>query len=56
MASRVELYEDKHGEWRWRLVADNGAIIADGSEGYASKSNAKRAALRSQELLVDGGN
>jgi uncharacterized protein YegP (UPF0339 family) len=38
-----ELYEDNAGEWRWRLVHDNGNIIADSSEGYASKGNAKRA-------------
>ncbi|MGY3264629.1 MULTISPECIES: DUF1508 domain-containing protein [unclassified Lysobacter] len=24
-------------QWRWRLVADNGEIIADSSEGYVSK-------------------
>ncbi len=38
-----ELYEDNAGEYRWRLRHDNGNIIADSGEGYASKSNAKRA-------------
>ena len=38
-----ELFEDNAGEWRWRLVHDNGNIIADSGEGYASKSNARRA-------------
>jgi uncharacterized protein YegP (UPF0339 family) len=38
-----EFYEDSAGEWRWRLVHDNGNIIADGGEGYASKSNVRRA-------------
>lgn len=39
-----EIYEDEGGEqWRWRLLHDNGNIIADGSEGYASKSNVQRA-------------
>ncbi len=38
-----EIFEDKAGEWRWRLVHDNGNIIADSGEGYASKSNIKRA-------------
>lgn len=32
-----EVYEDTQGDWRWRLVHDNGNIIADGGEGYASK-------------------
>jgi hypothetical protein len=37
-----EVYEDRGGEWRWRLVAPNGNIIADSAEGYASKQSAKR--------------
>ncbi len=32
-----EMYEDRAGEWRWRLVHDNGNIIADSGEGYASR-------------------
>lgn len=43
MSATIELYEDNAGQWRWRLVAENGNIIADSGEGYASKSNAKRA-------------
>nr|WP_313695370.1 HVO_2922 family protein [Halobaculum sp. XH14] len=35
-----ELYEDSAGQWRWRLVHDNGRIIADSGEGYASKQKA----------------
>ncbi len=31
-----ETYEDNAGEHRWRLVHDNGNIIADSGEGYAS--------------------
>lgn len=31
-----EVYQDRGGEWRWRLVHDNGNIIADSGEGYAS--------------------
>ena len=38
-----ECYEDDAGEWRWRLVHDNGNIIADSGEGYASRRNARRA-------------
>jgi len=36
-----ELFEDRAAEWRWRLVHDNGNIIADGGEGYASKQAAR---------------
>ena len=37
-----EIYEDSAGEWRWRLVAPNGNIIADSGEGYASKQGVRR--------------
>lgn len=36
-----ELYEDDADEWRWRLVHDNGNIIADSGEGYSSKGGAE---------------
>lgn len=38
------IYEDVAGEWRWRLVAGNGQIIADSAEGYTRESDAVRAA------------
>jgi hypothetical protein len=37
-----ELFEDKEGKWRWRLRHDNGNILADSGEGYASKQKAKQ--------------
>ena len=37
-----ELYTDEIGEHRWRLVHDNGNIIADSGEGYASKQKARQ--------------
>ena len=40
MAAKFELYEDKAGEYRWRLRHQNGNIIADSGEGYTSKANA----------------
>jgi len=40
-----EVYADGAGEWRWRLKARNGRIIADGAEGYKSKAGAKRAVI-----------
>lgn len=39
---RFELFVDRAGEWRWRLVASNGEIIADSGEGYSSKQGAER--------------
>ena len=48
-----ELYEDKAGEYRWRLVHDNGNIIADSGEGYSSKSNAEDAIERVRGYAPD---
>jgi uncharacterized protein YegP (UPF0339 family) len=33
---------DSQGEWRWTLEASNGRILDASSEGFSSKSNAKR--------------
>jgi uncharacterized protein YegP (UPF0339 family) len=41
VAKRV-VYERSDGTWAWRLVADNGDIIAvDGSQGYENKTDAR---------------
>ena len=40
--AEFELYEDEGGQYRWRLVHDNGNVIADGGEGYSSKQNARK--------------
>jgi uncharacterized protein YegP (UPF0339 family) len=46
-----ETYRDRGGDWRWRLVHENGNILADGGEGYASHSNARRAVRRIRDGL-----
>ena len=35
--SKFEIYKDSQGEFRWRLRAANGEVIASG-EGYTSKA------------------
>ncbi len=40
---KIQIYPDAKGEFRWRCVAENGRITADGAEGYDSYSNAMRA-------------
>lgn len=40
MAGKFVITKDKRGEFRFKLVAGNGEIIAV-SEGYAAKSGAK---------------
>lgn len=49
--ARFEAYQDNAKQWRWRLVADNGRIMADSAEGYDSIGNAHRAAKRVAELV-----
>lgn len=41
--------------WYWRLRAANGKIVADGSEGYSSKSAAKAAVRRVYRNLTGWG-
>ena len=41
MAATFELFKDDAGEWRWRLRHENGNIIADSGEVYATKDGAK---------------
>lgn len=51
---QFRIYSDNAGEWRWRLVAANGRIVADSAEGYVSRRNALRACDRVQSELRDG--
>jgi len=41
MAGKFEVYEDKAGEYGWRLKAGNGQVVASG-EGYDTKAAAIR--------------
>lgn len=41
MAATFELYKDSADKYRWRLRHDNGNIIADSGEGYASEDDAR---------------
>ena len=39
--SKFQIYKDRKGEYRWRLRARNGEIIADSNEGYSRKASCK---------------
>ncbi|MER7245964.1 YegP family protein [Kribbella sp. NPDC000426] len=41
MAGKFELYKDKSGEFRFRLKAGNGEVIATSSESYTTKAAAQ---------------
>lgn len=39
----IDIYRDASGEWRWRLRATNGRVIADSGEGYRDRRGIERA-------------
>lgn len=64
MKSVFEIYQDRSGEWRFRLKAKNGEIIATG-EGYKTKQgcirgvesvkrNAAKAIVMTETELISG--
>ena len=47
-----EIYEDKAGEFRWR-IRSGGDIMADSGEGYVSRDGARQAVFRVKEYVPD---
>ena len=47
---KFEVYEDAKKEFRWKLKAGNGQVIASASEGYKAKADAEKAV----ESIKDG--
>lgn len=45
-ADRVDVYEDKRGEWRWRRRARNNKTVSESGEGYSRENDALTAAAR----------
>lgn len=39
---RFELHKDHGGDWRWRLRATNGNVVADSAEGYRRREDCER--------------
>ena len=52
MIPRFEVFKDRKGQWRFRLRARNGKIIAS-SEGYISRRNAILGIKSIQECAPD---
>jgi amphi-Trp domain-containing protein len=40
--ARFEVFRDRGGEWRWRLVHRNGNVVATSGEGYGRRRDARR--------------
>lgn len=49
---KFEIYRDRQGDFRWRLIASNGRIIADCGEGYSSKQGVKNGIVNFCDAVV----
>jgi len=52
-AASFETYEDEAGEYRWRLVHDNGNVIADSGQGYDGEGGAEDGVVRVREYAPE---
>lgn len=50
MNYQFHLYQDAGRNWRWRLIAGNGQIIAVSGESFYSRENAHRSAQLVQNI------
>lgn len=49
---KFHVYKDKAGEWRWKLKARNGRVVADSGEGYKRKA----AAIKTLTSIIESIN
>lgn len=47
-------HQGRDGQFYWNAKSVNGAIVADGGEGYATRQNARRAARRLIASIAEG--
>lgn len=53
---KPEFYQDKAGQWRWRVKHSNGRILADSGEGYSRKSDAQKGFARLTAAIIKASN
>jgi uncharacterized protein YegP (UPF0339 family) len=51
--AKFEFYKSPNGEYRWRLKATNGQVIATGGEGYSSKAAAQNGIASVKRAAAD---
>jgi uncharacterized protein YegP (UPF0339 family) len=51
---KFEIYQDAAKEYRWRLKAANGKILATAGQGYKAKADCKAGVERIMENLASG--
>lgn len=52
--AKITVYKAKDGH-RWRMVAPNGRIVAEGGESYVRSSSCFKAACRFIDVISAGG-
>ena len=50
--AKLQIYRDGRREWRWRLRASNGRVVADSGEGYRRRVSALHAINRVRSMLI----
>lgn len=50
--SEFEIHTDENGQYRWRLKAGNGEIIADSGEGYHNKADCENGLQNFRDAFV----
>lgn len=50
---RFDVYQALSGDWRWRMVAPGGRVVADSGEDYATKAAARDAIEALQAVVED---
>lgn len=48
---KLKVYRDRKGDWRWRLIATNGRILADCGQGYTRRTDAVNGAYLTEGAL-----
>ena len=51
--AKLEIYRDARSEWRWRLRASNGRIVANSGEGYRRRASMLRG-IECARVLLSG--
>ena len=51
--SAFQVYEADTGEWRWRLIDEDGNVLADSGEEHASRNEASKAMMTLKEQAPD---
>lgn len=51
MRPGFEPYQDRSGQWRWRLFAANGQVVATSNEAFVSRAGCMRA-VRAVRALI----